>query len=170
MIDDGDGEKVGASGSDAARLREARTEDCEQLVELMAEFYAESDYPLNRQRAAAAFRHLLERPALGRAWFVTESGSTAGYIVLTIGFSMEYGGLSAFIDDFYIRPGHRGRGLGHKTLDAVKRWASEYGIRALHLEVGRDNGAGQAVYRKAGFRDNDRQLLTVQLADPTHVD
>jgi diamine N-acetyltransferase len=169
MIDDDAGEKAGASGSDTARLRDARTEDCEQLVELMAEFYAESDYPLNRQRAATAFRQLLERPALGRAWFVTESGSAVGYIVLTIGFSMEYGGLSAFIDDFYIRPTHRGRGLGHRTLKAVKHWAVEQGIRALHLEVGRDNGAGQAVYRKAGFTDNDRQLLTVQLADPTHV-
>jgi hypothetical protein len=35
--------------------------------------------------------------------------------------------------------------------------------------VARDNAPAQAVYRRAGFAGNDRQLLTLRLADPTHV-
>ncbi|HSK17865.1 MAG TPA: GNAT family N-acetyltransferase [Longimicrobiales bacterium] len=150
-------------------LREARLEDCDRLVDMMAVFYEEANYPLNRQRAHAAFTHVLQNSGLGRVWIIVESGEDVGYIVLTMSFSMEYGGMSAFVDDFYIRLSHRGRGLGHRTLESVKTWAGQAGVRAIHLEVGRDNGPGQAVYRRAGFTDNDRQLLTVQLSDPTHV-
>ncbi len=39
----------------------------------------------------------------------------------------------------------------------------------MHLEVGRDSSAAQTVYRRMGFVNTDRQLLTLQLADPTHV-
>ena len=42
------------------------------------------------------------------------------------------------------------------------------GVRAIHVETGRDNAAAQAVYRRAGFAHTDRQLLTLRLAKATH--
>jgi ribosomal protein S18 acetylase RimI-like enzyme len=33
-------------------------------------------------------------------------------------------------------------------------------VRALHLEVERTNASAEALYRRRGFRDNDRRLLT----------
>jgi ribosomal protein S18 acetylase RimI-like enzyme len=51
----------------------------------------------------------------------------------------------------------------------VRRFATELGVRALHLEVGRDNVPAQELYRRVGFVDTDRRLLTLKLADPTHV-
>jgi ribosomal protein S18 acetylase RimI-like enzyme len=82
---------------------------------------------------------------------------------------MEYGGRDAFVDDLFIQAGFRGAGLGAATLAEVRTYCVERGVRALHLEVGRDNAAAQAVYRRAGFVDTDRQLLTLRLADPTHI-
>lgn len=154
----------------SAALREARAEDCDTLVEMMAAFYAESSYPLNRRRARGAFRQLLQHPALGRVWILEESGAEAGYVVLVIVYSMEYGGLSAVIDDFYIRPAYRGRGAGSRALESVKLMAAGLGVRAIRLEVGRDNTPALAVYRKAGFVDTDRRLLTLHMSDPTHVE
>jgi GNAT superfamily N-acetyltransferase len=151
-------------------LREAGIADSAVLVEMMAEFYAEASYPLNRRRAHAAFDELLQNPAYGRVWILHESGRDVGYVVLTLAYSMEYGGLSAFIDDFYVRATERGRGLGQEALAEVRRVAAEMGVRAIHLEVGRENDAAQAVYRKTGFVGNDRQLLTLQLSDPTHIE
>jgi ribosomal protein S18 acetylase RimI-like enzyme len=81
---------------------------------------------------------------------------------------MEYGGRDAFIDDLFIRPAFRGKGLGRSALAEVRSAALSLGVRALHLEVGRDNSAAQALYRRAGFEDSGRQLLTLRLADPTH--
>lgn len=135
----------------------------------MAEFYAESDYPLNRDRAAQAFSALLADERLGHVWLIGADSQDVGYIVLTLGYSMEYGGLDGFVDDLFIRAPFRGAGLGTAALDEVREFAASLGVRALHLEVARDNAAAQAVYRRAGFVDTDRQLLTLRLAEPTHV-
>lgn len=147
-----------------SRLRQAELRDTDLLVELMAEFYAESGYPLNREEARTAFDRLLRNPSLGRVWILCDASTDVGYLVLTLGYSMEYGGLSAFIDDFFVRAPYRGRGTGRSALAAVRRFAEDLGVRAIHLEVARDNDPAQALYRKAGFTGNDRQLLTLSLS------
>lgn len=130
----------------------------------MAEFYAEASFPLDRDDAGAAFARLFGQPVLGGAWLVEWDDQLAGYIVLTVTFSMEYGGLSAFIDDLFVRPAFRGRGCGRLAMDAVLAECRRRGVLAVHLEVGRGNHAAQSLYAERGFRDNDRQLLTVKLA------
>jgi ribosomal protein S18 acetylase RimI-like enzyme len=47
----------------------------------------------------------------------------------------------------------------------VRAFCLDHGVRALHLETGRDNAAAQALYRHAGFKVTDRQLLTLVLAE-----
>lgn len=150
-------------------LREATASDCALLVGLMSEFYAESGYPLNRRRAEIAFSELLSDPGLGQVWLIQAEPGPIGYVVLTLGYSMEYGGRDAFVDDLFIQPSFRGRGLGKLALAEVRATCAERGVRALHLEVGRDNDAAQSLYRQTGFVDTDRQLLTLKLADPTHL-
>ena len=56
----------------------------------MSEFYGEAGYGLNLERVTAAFRALLLDARLGRAWIVEADGVPAGYIVITMGYSMEY--------------------------------------------------------------------------------
>lgn len=151
------------------QLREADPADRDLLVELMSEFYSESGYPLNRRRAHDAFADLLADERLGHVWVVQAESEDVGYVVLTLGYSMEYAGRDAFVDDLYIQPAYRGRGLGKMALAEVSAACGRLGVRALHLEVGRANAAAHALYRQVGFVDNDRQLLTLRLADPTHA-
>jgi ribosomal protein S18 acetylase RimI-like enzyme len=158
-------------------MRKASPQDIPRLVELMVEFYAEAGYPLNRQRAAEAFTALVDDTRLGQVWLI-EAGSgtgnetrreSVGYLVVTLGFSMEYGGRDAFVDDLFIKAAFRGRGLGTAALAEARDYCLHQGVRAVHLEVARNNAPAQAVYRRAGFAGTDRQLLTLKLADPTHV-
>ena len=149
-------------------LNEAGTEDIEILVALMREFYAEANYSLDLTRARESFEQLQRQPALGRAFIVNAGSEVAGYLVLTLTFSMEYGGLSAFLDDLYIRPHFRGKRVGTAALAWLEECARSLDVRAIHLEVGRDNAPGLSLYRSAGFKDNDRQLLTLQLAPASH--
>jgi GNAT superfamily N-acetyltransferase len=153
----------------AARTRPAVSADIPLLVEMMTEFYAESGYPLDPARAGTAFEQLLADPRLGGVWILQWEDRPAGYIVLTLGYSMEYGGRDAFVDDLFVRPTHRGRGLGTLALAEVRAACHELGVRALHLEVGHDNDRAAALYRRAGFVAHDRRLLTLPLADPTHA-
>jgi ribosomal protein S18 acetylase RimI-like enzyme len=48
-------------------------------------------------------------------------------------------------------------------MEQVEAEARALGVQALHLEVARDNQAGQALYFRRGFRANDRQLLSKRL-------
>ena len=146
-------------------MRRATLEDVESLVALMSEFYAESDYRLDPRRAAEAFRSLIADGRLGHAWLLESGREAVGYLVVTLGFSMEYGGPDAFVDDLYIRPQYRGLGIGTQALEEARTFCVASGVRAVHIEVGHDNAAAKALYRKVGFEDTKRQLLTLRLAD-----
>ena len=138
-------------------MREAGRADVQELVGLMRAFYAEAGFTLDEERAAAGFAALLADARLGHAWLIEPAGATtpqapaAGYIVVTFVHAMEYGGMAAVVDDFYVRPEARGEGLGKTALAAARRACEELGMRAMRVEVGVDNTAAQAVYRSAGF-------------------
>lgn len=135
------------------------------LVALMTEFYSEASTPLDSTRAAAAFAALLADDRLGHVWLIQADGNDVGYVVVTFSYSMEFGGPNAFVDDLFIQAPFRGAGLGTAALQKVQAFCVERGVRAVHLETGRDNAAAQALYRHAGFKVTDRQLLTLVLAD-----
>jgi GNAT superfamily N-acetyltransferase len=128
----------------------------------MAPFYVEQGYPFDRERARAALELFLANPLLGRAWVFRDGDTAVGYSVLTLGWSLEYGGRDGFVDELYVSPSHRGRGLGRKALDAIGDACRELGVQALHLEVERDNPAAE-LYRKWGFENHDRRLMTKKL-------
>lgn len=112
---------------------------------------------------------MVERPELGYVWLVRADGTSVGYVVLTLCYSLEYGGRSAYVDDLFIRAPYRGRGLGRSALEHVRRACEALEIRAVHLEVDRADSAAQALYRGFGFVETDRQLLTLALASPAHA-
>jgi GNAT superfamily N-acetyltransferase len=144
-------------------VREALPGDIPDLLDMMEEFYAESGYVLDRPEAEAAFEMLIGEPRLGGVWLVEDAGEVAGYLVLTYVFAMEHGGLTAVVDDFFVRPASRHRGLGTAALASVRRECEELGLRAMRVEVGHDNLVAQAVYGANGFTPVDHGLMAVTL-------
>ena len=150
-------------------LREAGQADVPELVGLMSRFYAESGFGLDEERAAAGFEALLADTCLGRVWLIDPGPPAAGYIVVTFAFAMEYGGMAATVDDFFIAPEARGEGLGKAALAEVRRVCAGLGMRALRVEVGTGNVVARAVYRSAGFESlPDHGVMAAPLAPPTH--
>ncbi|MEO5617271.1 MAG: GNAT family N-acetyltransferase [Candidatus Eisenbacteria bacterium] len=151
-----------------ARVEPATPNDLDLLVRLMTEFYAESRFSFEALRAHSAFETLLADPRCGRAWLIRSGDEVAGYFVMTLGYSMEFGGLSAFLDDLFIRAAFRGRGFGRTALATLRAECEALGVRVVHLEAERDNEAAQRLYRAAGFAGRDLQLLTLRLSEPLH--
>ena len=150
-------------------VRAAQPDDVPALVALMRDFYAESGYPLPDAAAARTFATLVGDPSLGLVLLVEADGAPAGYLALTVGFSMEYGGLRGFVDDLFVRPAARGRGLAAAALDEARRACEARGVRALCVEVGPDAEGARRVYGRAGFEDTRRTLLARALAAPVHL-
>ncbi len=152
-------------------MRKAFSGDQTLLVELMHEFYAEAGYVLNRAHATRAFETLLGDERLGHVWLIQAPGTSTpvGYLVLTLCYSMEYGGIKAFVEDLFVRLPYRNAGLSSQALAAMRDFCQQAGIRAVSVEVGPDNGPAQTVYRRTGFVEvPGRQWLTLPLAAATH--
>jgi len=151
-------------------FRLATPDDAELLLDFMRDYYAFDGHHYERERAWAALLALLndgllKNPAFGRAWLVLDSATPVGYIVLCFGYSLEYLGRDAFIDEFYLIESYRGRGWGRKTLEFVRAQARLHNVRAIHLEVVRRNTAAREFYRKLGFKDHDHYMMTLRLPD-----
>ena len=152
-----------------AAVRLALLDDVPELVELMMDFYAEAGFPLPPEAAARTFAALLGDPRLGRVWMMEADGEAAGYAVLTVSYSMEYGGLRGFVDDLFVRPPFRGRGLATEALVELRDTAEALGVRALLVEVGPKNDTARRVYKRVGLEDTGHVLLSLPLAAPVHL-
>lgn len=156
---------------DEARMvhvRRAQGGDVATLVALMDEFYGESACELDRERAGEAFATLLADGRLGQAWLGEVDRTPAGYLVASFVYAMQYGGTTAIVDDLFVRPAFRGRGLGTALVAVAREACTDLGATALSVEVSPENETAQAVYRRAGFTTADRRLMTLPLAAPIH--
>jgi GNAT superfamily N-acetyltransferase len=127
---------------------------------MMRGLYAHDRLPWRPRPARAALAGLLRDRRRGRAWLIAAGGRPAGYLVVTLGWSLEYLGLDAFVDELYLEPSWRGRGVGSAAVRLAGAACRRLGVRALHLEVERRNRRARRFYRRAGFADHDRFLMT----------
>ena len=145
-------------------FRVAAGEDADALLAMMRELNEHEGMAFDEPKARAALAQLVADERFGVAHLILSGGETAGYLVVTFGFSVEFGGRDAFVDELYVGDEFRGRGAGKSALAFAADACRARGIRALHLEVERANDTARALYRKAGFVDHDRYLLTRRLS------
>ena len=143
----------------SAALHLATPGDLDRLAGLVAQFHAETDIDQTDDGRKAALRPLLEGSPHGAAYLIGPQRAPIGYVVVTFGWSVEFGGLDGFIDEIFVRPGVRGRGIATEVLLALPKALSGGGLRALHLEVDREDEATRRLYAKAGFAPRERYML-----------
>lgn len=140
--------------------RPARLEDESVVVALMRDFYAEENLVFDEVVTPRAVRELLASPALGTVLLLTCAGTVVGYLVVTYGFSLEFHGRYALLDELYLVPAVRGRSWARHALDAAAGTARSAGVSALRLEVNRANTRARSAYLKSGYQDDRRDLFT----------
>jgi ribosomal protein S18 acetylase RimI-like enzyme len=143
-------------------ILEAARQDEPQLLRMMRLLAEQEPGKIQFDEAVArqTFHRFLSLSAFGRVWILSEGTTIVGYIVLTIGFSFEFHGHDAFIDELYIEPDFRRRGFGTQAVAFLEKKAREMGVNAVHLEVDRGNDSAFQLYRRAGYHDHDRFLMT----------
>ena len=127
---------------------------------MMREFYAIDGYPFDEAITRVALETFVCDAALGALYLIEDQGRAIGYLVLTFGFSFEFHGRDAFLDELFLAEEWRGNGIGTMAMRFLEQRCRDFGVTALHLEVERTNEAGIALYRKFGFADHDRYLMT----------
>jgi GNAT superfamily N-acetyltransferase len=136
------------------------------LLDFMQQFYAIDHYAFDEHIARTTLQTFIVDPSLGRLWLIDEGTQPVGYVAVTFGYSFEYHGRDAFIDELFLLASHRNRGIGTLALQFVQQACQELGVKALHLEVEQANHAAQALYHKMGFASYEhRYLMTRWISD-----
>lgn len=130
-----------------------------QLLPLVRAYHEFESVELDDGTRERVLRPLLGESSLGRIWLVSTAGQIVGYVALCFGYSIEFGGRDAFVDELFITEAHRGKGIGRAVLSHVESEAAALGIRALHLEVARTNSRARRLYAATGFRARERFFL-----------
>ena len=102
---------------------------------------------------------LLEGSPHGAVWLIGPRRSPVGYVVVSFGWSIEYGGMDAIVDELYIRPAVRGRGMAGEAINALAQALKQSTIKALHLEVDRSNETAMRLYERCGFVARDSYMF-----------
>jgi diamine N-acetyltransferase len=145
-------------------FRAAKQTDIEWLVGAMREFNRVDDYGFDENVAPVALQKFINDSSLGGLWLIENDDKAIGYVVLSFGYSFEFHGRDAFVDELFIEADYRGQGIGRQTIQFIEEQCKLSGVNALHLEVERTNLAAQALYQKTGFKDHDRFLMTKWIA------
>jgi ribosomal protein S18 acetylase RimI-like enzyme len=130
------------------------------LLEMMREFYSQQHMQFDETAATMAVSKALSNPELAQIYLIFRGAELAGYFALTFCFSLEFHGRFALLDEIYLREPYRRQKLGKAVVTFAEDACRKAGVKALRLEVGRDNQGAQSLYRAAGFIEDERNLMT----------
>ncbi|MBY0508130.1 MAG: GNAT family N-acetyltransferase [Bryobacteraceae bacterium] len=142
-------------------LRKGEPDDLEVLLAMMCELYANDGVPFHAERSRQATRQLMQEPRAGAIWLLEIGEATIGYVVMTIGFSLEVGGWHGFIDELFVDAPHRGSGIGTAAVRHLESECARLGMTALLLEADLANEQATRLYHRLGFREHSRRLMTL---------
>jgi len=86
-----------------------------------------------------------------------------GVAVLSTTITIEHGGRVAWLDELYVVPDRRGRGLGRTLLLKALSAARKAGCAAVELEVVRGHDRAARLYLREGFRRLPRSRFSLRL-------
>lgn len=142
-------------------LKTSKPEDTAKLLTMMEDFFAMFKYPFDTTTREQQIEKLLHQKDWGQLFTFDEEGQEAGYLMLAYGYSFEFGGRIGFIDELYIKPSFRGKGVGKTVLQQLKSQMENLGLASLRLEVEQYNKHAIGLYESEGFEVHQtRHLMT----------
>lgn len=149
--------------SGSLKVEAARAADREALVGLLCRQLTEHDLPAERPRVERAVDGILDDGRLGFLLAARVGDEVAGVACVAHHWSIEHGGLSCWLEELYVLPGHRNRGLGTALLREAARTARDLGCLVMDLEVTADHARAAHMYAREGFRALGRERWAREL-------
>ena len=157
-----------AGSSDAAApalLRAARLGDLPELMRLARAFYDEDGFATSDAELGRNFRALLAARTSARICLALHDGSAVGFALTTSRLILE-SGVVAELQDLYVMPAHRRRGVATSLVDDAIGWARAQQASLLEVVIApndRDVSHLFDYFAAQGFRDEGRRLLALVL-------
>ena len=146
-------------------IRPITPKDIPALLPLIEQYWIFEDVAgFDAARITKELRRFCADPALGSGWIAAVGGKAVGYLLAVYVFSLEHLGLTAEIDEFFVLPSARGKGLGDELLELAEAEFIRRGCTNVALQLGKGNDGARVFYRahgygeRAGFELLDKML------------
>lgn len=94
-----------------------------------------------------------------------QDGEALGVVLANFNWSLKFAGRSMWIEELYVAPEARRRGLGRELVETLLDWAELNGIRGIDLEAYRGNTPASIMYRALGFHRLGRERFYYRIGN-----
>lgn len=147
----------------AVNISLIRPEQIEAAVELFCVQLREHKIKAEASRVRAVLEKIVTDERYGFVLVATEAGKLVGVALGCAYLGVEHGGVSGWLEELYVRPEWRQKGIGTRLVSEVVRLARARGWRALDLEVEADHQRVMSLYLRHGFRPHTRSRFFLKL-------
>jgi GNAT superfamily N-acetyltransferase len=147
----------------ATTIREARPEDCEVLAGLIRDLaiYEKLEHEA-KATADDLRRHLFGQRPYAQALIAEVEGQASGFALYFSNFSTFKGKPGIYLEDLFVKPEHRGQGIGKALLARLAKIALERDCGRFEWAVLDWNASSIAFYQSLGARPmNDWTVFRV---------
>jgi ribosomal protein S18 acetylase RimI-like enzyme len=141
-------------------IRRATPADLDDVVDLLAAQLAEHEIPIDRADLAFAAEGILRVAERGFILLAVDPARAVGIACVSFSWTVERGGMVAWLDELYVVPDQREHGIGNELLGRVIAAAVDEGCRTVELEVETSHARAEHLYRRHGFSDLPRRRWT----------
>ena len=141
-------------------IRPLTNTDKELFIEMSTEFYTSSAvcHSIPAEHHTLAFDHMMEDDRYSRCYIAEHNGKEAGYMLISLTYSREAGGMAIWLEELYIRPEFRNMGIGGEFMDYIM---TEYkDAKRFRLEMTHGNPA-EHLYKRKGFEPFEYEQLVL---------
>lgn len=134
------------------KFKDFNKRNYERLLEMMLDFYASDalDTPLSKDIIEKLLNDILSKEYAIKGVEVYFGNELAGFGVFTTYYATEVAGLTIQLEDLYILPEHRSRGIARTYFKWIRSKFPE--AARFRLEVEPNNTRAIQLYDKVGFK------------------
>ncbi|MGH6921053.1 MAG: GNAT family N-acetyltransferase [Geminicoccaceae bacterium] len=146
----------------AVSIRDAVAGDAAILVSLVHQFEREEGKSAARLTVEDVLAHGFGERARFRALLAEDAGRALGYALFYPSYDSEHAAKGFYLQDLFVVPGARRRGVGRALMIAVARACQADGGCYLFWNALEANHAGRAFYHRIGAREESVVTLSLQ--------
>jgi ribosomal protein S18 acetylase RimI-like enzyme len=143
----------------------ATTDDCPECAALLLDQLRGHGVERSSERLQQVLKKAVASPANGFLLVARERERAIGVAYVAIILSAEHCGPVAWLEELYVDPDHRCRGIGTALLKGVVARLTAAGAMAIDLEVDEKHERAVSLYQRLGFRPLARSRWVRELAN-----
>ena len=131
-------------------IRKIRPEDAPAVIQMLEDFYTSDAVSTNGSPEiyAANVKNCLGDCPYVEGYVFCEGDTLQGYSMVATGYCTEFGKPCIWVEDLYIRPQFRGKGIATDYFSFLRETFPD---RVIRLEAEPDNEKAIALYKRCGF-------------------